>query len=375
MNQDEILSRAFKSLDALNPEATFLSENALCNVDTWYDTGCYALNAIVSGKLKDGGVPKGRLVIFAGPSQTGKTLLVNKILGIAQKKGITPVIFDTEFAIDKNTTAGVGLDPDKTKYVPVYTVENARNQISTFLDSIVEHNMQGKFIISLDSLGNLASSKEVSDAEKDKGASDMGTRAKGLKSLLRLLTYKAGRAGVTILMTNHTYSDPASLYPSLVQSQSGGSGPLYMASVIVQLAKRNEKQDANNEDDTILPEAKNYSGATLRALTVKNRFVPPFLEASIQLNYLTGLDKYSGLLEMAVNHGLIIQTGATYQKPDGTKLGYAKNFTKDSKFYEELIPLLDKKLEAAYKYGNATGDVVVESPKSTKTAKSSKEDV
>ena len=82
MNQDEILSRAFKSLDALNPEATFLSENALCNVDTWYDTGCYALNAIVSGKLKDGGVPKGRLVIFAGPSQTGKTLLVNKILGL-----------------------------------------------------------------------------------------------------------------------------------------------------------------------------------------------------------------------------------------------------------------------------------------------------
>jgi hypothetical protein len=174
--------------------------------------------------------------------------------------------------------------------------------------------------------------------------------------MLRLLTYKAGRAGVTILMTNHTYSDPASLYPSLVQNQSGGSGPLYMASVIVQLAKKNEKQDDGNEDDSILPEAKNYSGVTLRALTVKNRFVPPFLEASMHLNYLSGLDKYSGLLEMAVNHGLIIQTGATYTKPDGTKLGYAKNFTKDKKFFEDLIPLLDKKLEAAYKYGNTTGE-------------------
>lgn len=356
MKQDELLNKAFKTLDALNPEATFLSENALCNVDTWYDTGCYALNAVISGKLRGGGVPKGRIVIFAGPSQTGKTLLVNKILGIAQKKGMVPVIFDTEFAIDKTTTAGVGLDPDKTKYVPVYTIENARNQIITFLDSIVEHNLQGKFIISLDSLGNLAGSKEVTDVEKDKSAADMGTRAKGLKSMLRLLTYKAGRAGVTILMTNHTYSDPASLYPSLVQNQSGGSGPLYMASVIVQLAKKNEKQES--EDDAILPEAKNYSGCTLRALTVKNRFIPPFLEASINLNYLTGLDKYSGLLEMAVNHGLIIQTGSTYTKPDGTKLGYAKNFTKDPKFYEELIPLLDKKLETAYKYGNVSGEVV-----------------
>lgn len=358
MKQDDILSKAFKSLDALNPEATFLSENALCNVDTWYDTGCYALNAIISGKLCGGGIPKGRITIFAGPSQTGKTLLVNKILGLAQKRGIIPVIFDTEFAIDKTTTAGVGLDPDKTKYVPVYTIENARNQISTFLDSIVENNLQGKFIISLDSLGNLAGSKEVTDVEKDKSAADMGTRAKGLKSMLRLLTYKAGRAGVPILMTNHTYSDPASLYPSLVQNQSGGSGPLYMASVIVQLAKKNEKQEA--EDEAILPEAKNYNGVTLRALTVKNRFVPPFLEASINLNYLTGLDKYSGLLEMAVNHGLIVQTGSTYTKPDGTKLGYAKNFTKDKKFYEELIPLLDKKLETAYKYGNVSGEVVSE---------------
>lgn len=352
MKQEELISKAFKTLDALNPEATFLSENALCNVDTWYDTGCYALNAIISGKLKDGGVPKGRIVIFAGPSQTGKTLLVNKILGLAQKKGIVPVIFDTEFAIDKTTTAGVGLDPDKTKYVPVYTIENARNQISTFLDSVVENNLQGKFIISLDSLGNLAGSKEVQDTEKDKAAADMGTRAKGLKSMLRLLTYKAGRAGVTILMTNHTYSDPAALYPSLVQNQSGGSGPLYMASVIVQLARKNEKQDESDTQDAILPEAKNYSGATLRALTVKNRFVPPFLEASIHLNYLTGLDQYSGLLEMAVNHGLIVQTGSTYQKPDGIKLGYAKNFTKDKGFFEKLIPELDKKLATAYKYGN-----------------------
>jgi len=57
---------------------------------------------------------------------------------------------------------------------------------------------------------------------------------------------------------------------------------------------------------------------------------------------------------------LIIQTGSTYTKPDGTKLGYAKNFTKESKFYEELIPLLDKKLETAYKYGNVSGEDVGE---------------
>jgi RecA/RadA recombinase len=178
----------------------------------------------------------------------------------------------------------------------------------------------------------------------------MGCRAKGIKSLLRTLTLKAGQAGVTVLISNHTYADPVALYPSLIKNQSGGSGPLYMASVIIQLAKKNEKAESDN--DEILPEAKNYSGATLRALTVKNRFVPPFLEASLYLNFLKGLDKYSGLFEMAVNHGIILQTGSTYTMPDGTKLGYKKNFINE-KFYEETImPQLEIILKDKYKYSH-----------------------
>lgn len=343
------LQDVFDVLDE-TPYATFLSDNTLSNVDKWYDTGSYALNAIISGKLKDGGVPKGRVIIFAGETGTGKTLLINKILGLAQKQGINPVIFDSEFAVDADSARAVGLDPDNTKYVPVDTVEGLRNTISKFLDKVIENKLQGKFIISIDSLGNLSSEKEQQDIAKDKSAADMGSRAKGIKSLLRTLTLKAGQAGVTVLISNHTYSDPVALYPSLIKNQSGGSGPLYMASVIVQLAKKNEKSE--DESNEILPEARNYSGATLRALTTKNRFVPPFLETSLYLNFLNGLDKYSGLFEMAVNHGIILQTGSTYTMPDGTKLGYKKNFINE-KFYEDIIlPGLEKILSEKYKYSN-----------------------
>ena len=156
----EDIESVFKSLNKLNPEATYLSENALSNVDTWYDTGCYALNAIVGGSCREGGVPKGRLVGFSGPSQSGKTYIINKILGNAQKMGLHPIIFDTEFAVDKESSEGVGLDATKTKYVPVYTVEQCRNQVVALLDSIIEKGLQGKFIISIDSLGNLAADKE-----------------------------------------------------------------------------------------------------------------------------------------------------------------------------------------------------------------------
>lgn len=355
------LDKILGCLDDINPEAAFLSDNTLSNVDTWYDTGCYALNAIVSGKIREGGVPKGRIIVFTGESQTGKTLLINKILGLAQKQGMYPVIFDSEMSVDAESGKTVGLDPEKTKYCPVYTVDEAKNQISKFLDNVIEKKAQGKFIISIDSLGNLAGAKEVADIEKDKSVADMGLRAKSLKSMLRILTYKAAKAGVTILCSNHTYADPASMYPSLVKNQSGGSGPLYMSSIIVQLARRNEKQDDKNEEDKMLPEAKQYSGVTLRAMTTKNRFLPPFLEVPIYLNYRTGLDKYSGLLEMAVNHGIIIQNGPTYTKADGTKLGYGKSFKNDISFWEEyVIPNLQEKLNVAYKYADADTDAAKE---------------
>jgi len=354
------LNKIFASLDNLNSEASFLNENALSKVDTWFDTGCFALNAILGGSCRTGGVPKGRIVGFSGPSQTGKTFIVNKILASAQKVGIFPVIFDTEIAIDENSTKGVGLDPEKTKYVPVDTIDQCRNQISTFLDSVIENDAKGKFIISIDSLGNLASQKELDDVIKDKSATDMGLRAKSLKSMFRVLTFKAAKAGVTILFTNHTYDDPGSMYPTLVKSQAGGSGPIYMSSILVQLARRNEKEGEGDNflADVKLAEANKYTGTTLRALTVKNRFLPPFLEAEMYLSFKYGLNKYSGLLAMAAARNIVVQNGPTFtvgidcgKYKTGEKLGYAKNFAREPAFYEEfIIPELDKRLALEYKY-------------------------
>tara|TARA_B100001123_G_scaffold449230_1_gene613672 strand:- start:1026 stop:2090 length:1065 start_codon:yes stop_codon:yes gene_type:complete len=344
--------KIFDKLDKLNPEAKFLSESALSSVTDYHDTGCMVLNAILSGSLF-GGVPMGRITGFAGPSQSGKTYITNKILANAQQKGLVPVIFDTEMAVDENSASGVGLDPSQVKYVPVQTVEDCRNQIVAFLDSVIEAKALGKFIICIDSLGNLASQKEITDAEKGKTAMDMGTRAKGLKSMMRTLTFKAAQANTTILFVNHTYDDPAALFPTLVKHQSGGKGPVYLASVLVQLAKRDEKQDKTNEDDEMLPDANKYSGVTLRALTVKNRFIPPFLEGEMYLNFKTGLDKYSGLRQMAINHGALVQTGSTYSLPEGDKLGYFKNWGKKTELWDEkIIPVLEEKLKSAFKYGS-----------------------
>jgi recombination protein RecA len=344
------LKEIFGSVDKLNPDGGSMDESCISTPSDWIDTGSKALNAIISGSLYKG-VPVGRITGFAGPSGAGKTLIINKVLANAQKKGYIAVIWDSEVAVDKQSAKNVGLDLKKTKYYPVETIEDCRNQISTFLDNVIAVNdPKLKFIISIDSLGNLASSKEIEDARKGKDAADVGQRAKATKSMMRAITYKAAKAGVPILFSNHIY-EGMEMFPSMIKNQAGGKGPIYLASILVQLSTRNEKVSENPDEQSIAI-SNNVSGVTMSAMTVKNRVVPPFLKTELYLNFKTGLDENTGLFDLALALGVIEQSGKTYQF-QGESVGYRKTIEKDPAFWEKVCPVLEKKLEEDLRYGTA----------------------
>lgn len=344
---------AFEILDSLNPEASFLSENSLSNVKEWIDTGSLALNAIISGSLF-GGIPMGRLTGFIGPESCGKTLMANKIMANAQKKGMHVAYFDTEGALDEDTAKRLGCDSAKIKHVPSELTENCRNQIVKFLDTVVEKKLQGKVLVVIDSLGNLITAQEKRKIEEGSDTPDMGNRAKALKSMMRAVTHAAAKANCPVIFTNHVYEDPSQMHPSAIKKQAGGSGPLYMASVIIQMAKKTEKAgDNKNKDanDTIAPMAKDINGLTLRAFTTKNRFVPPFLEIEMYLNFRTGLNKYSGLLEMAEGYNIIQKNGHRYVLGN-ENLGFYKEWKDDETAWGRILPLLEDKLRSELVFKN-----------------------
>jgi RecA/RadA recombinase len=345
---------AFDVLDSLNPEAAFLDDNSLSSVNEWIDTGCLALNAIVSGSLY-GGIPMGRLTGFVGPESCGKTLMVNKIMANAQsKKNMHIAYFDTEGALDENTAKRLGCDTSKIKHVPSEVTENCRNQIVKFLDTVIEKGLQGKILIAIDSLGNLITAQEKKKIEEGSDTPDMGNRAKALKSMMRAITHAAAKANCPVVFTNHIYDDPSQLHPSAIKKQAGGSGPLYMASVIVQMAKKAERSsDSKNKDsnDTVTPLSKDINGLTLRALTTKNRFVPPFLETEMYLNFRTGLNKYSGLLEMCEGYGILEKQGHRHAF-NGEVLGFFKDWKTDESVWERILPSLEEKLRTELTFKN-----------------------
>ena len=352
---DEILS----VIDKTNPYASFLNDSALSNVDGWLDTGSMVLNGIVSGSLF-GGIPKNRMTLLAGPSMTGKSFILQKILANAQKEGLIPVIFDSENAIDKEGAEALGLDVSKVKYVPVFSIEECRNTIFDFLTKVKEQGQEGKFIIAIDSLGNMESQLQINRQVKGNVSADMGSRAKAMKSLLRTLTQLSGLTKTTILATNHIYEDPSAMFPSLVKAMPGGTATVYLPSVTIQLARKPVKEDKNT-DGKLAALQKSYSGVILRALTVKNRFVKQYLQGEMYLSFERGLNKYYGLLDLAVGLGAVIQSGATYRLPDDTKLGYYSKWKDDTELWDNtIVPVIEEKIKSEWKYGNKINDDVPE---------------
>jgi hypothetical protein len=244
------------------------------------------------------------------------------------------------------------MDTTRVKYYPVETIEDCRNQMCAFLDNVIKaENPDLKFIVAIDSLGNLASAKEIKDTTAGKEASDVGQRAKAIKSMMRTLTYKAAKAKVPILFSNHIY-EGMEMFPTLVKTQSGGKGPIYLASVLVQLSTRNEKSSENPNEESVAI-SHNISGVTLGAMTVKNRFVPSYLKTELYLNFKSGLDKHTGLFEIAEAFGVIEKPGRTVMYK-GESLGYRKDLEKDPKFWEKIMPDLEKALQDKLCYGTSS---------------------
>lgn len=346
------IDEAFNVIDKLNPYATFLDDGALSNITDFIDTGSYTLNAQISGKLIDGGIPMGRVTMLAGPSQTGKSYIVQNVIRNAQKKGLQVVVFDTENAIDGEGAKRLGIDISKVKYVPTRSVEECRNIIQQFLDKIMEMKQKGKVLIVIDSLANLESEMQLNRMAKDNTSADMGSFAKACKSLLKTCTRMGAFTNTPILITNHIYDDPAAMFTQLVKAMPGGRTAVYLPTVTLQLSRSPIKPEEAFEDDTLAVSQKHMAGVILKSLSVKNRIIKPDIATEMYLSFNTGLNKYHGLKELAIGFGVINQSGATYSLPDGTKLGYYKNWRNDEELWNKLIPQIQEKINENWCYSS-----------------------
>ena len=309
------------------------------DVGGFIDTGSYIFNALLSGSIY-GGLPSNKITAIAGESATGKTFflmgMVKSFLDSNPEAGC--LYFESESAITKQMVVDRGIDPNRMVMIPVTTVQEFRTQAIKVLDSYLAQKDDTKkpIMMCLDSLGMLSTTKEVEDTSDGKETRDM-TRAQVLKAAFRVLTLKLGRAGVPMVVTNHTY-DSMGLFPT--KEMGGGSGLKYAASSIIFLSKKKEKDGTEVIGNIV--HCKNHKSR----LTIENKMV------DVRLSYENGLDKYYGLIELAIKYSIFKQVSTRIELPDGTtQFGKTIMNNPEKYFTEDVMKLLDAAADKEYKYG------------------------
>lgn len=256
------------------------------DITEYIHTGNYLLNAQMSGSLR-GGYPNARSLGIGGDSGTGKTFLCLNAIKNAQDIGYVVFYIDTEGALDKKDFINFGVNMDLLNYKRIGII----SEVKFFVHDIIkmsEENPGLKIMLIVDSLTHLETNKEVEDRAKGSNAQDMGLRAKELRQLFKSFTLDLSNMKIPLIFTSHTYSSMDQYTP---KAMSGGSGPLYSASVVMMLSKGALKaeDDVSSDED-----GKERTGVKVRSTTDKNRLAKPE-KIEIHISFHKGMNAYVGL--------------------------------------------------------------------------------
>ena len=294
-------------------ETNVLSESKLFSTKDLIQTSVPALNVALSGKL-DGGLTPG-LTVFAGPSKHFKTafamMLVKSFLD-KYDDGIV-LFYDSEFGAPQSYFENFGIDTGKVVHTPITDIEQLKHDI---MKQVNELERKDRVMIVVDSVGNLASKKEVDDALDGKSVADM-TRAKQMKSLFRMITPHLTIKDIPMVVVNHTYME-IGMFPKAIVS--GGTGIYYSADNIFIIGRQQEKQGTE------------VVGYNFIINVEKSRYVREKSKIPIEVTFEGGISKWSGLLDMALESGHVIKPSngwyqlATEEKKHRLNDTYNKEF-------------------------------------------------
>jgi len=244
------------------------------------------INVALSGD-PDGGLTPG-LTVLAGPSKHFKTSFALLMAGAYLKEHSDAVLlfYDSEFGSPQSYFESFGIDTDRVLHTPITDVEQLKFDLVGQLENMDRND---KVIVVIDSIGNLASKKELEDALNEKSVADM-SRAKALKGLFRMVTPYLAMKNIPLLAVNHTYQE-IGLFPKAVVS--GGTGIYYSADNIWIIGRQQQKTGT---------EIKGYNFVIN---VEKSRFVKEKSKIPITVTWEGGIAPYSGLLDVALAGGYV----------------------------------------------------------------------
>ena len=276
----------------------------------WVSTGNYALNYLISGDFNRG-IPLGKVTVFAGESGAGKSYICSgNIIKNAQEQGIFVVLIDSENALDEDWLKALGVDTDESKLLKLSMamIDDVAKTISTFMSDYkaLPDGERPKVLFVIDSLGMLLTPTDINQFDSGDLKGDLGRKPKALTALVRNCVNMFGSYNVGLVCTNHTYASQDMFDPD--DKISGGQGFIYASSIVVAMKKLKLKEDEDGNKVT------DVMGIRSACKVMKTRYAKPFEGVQVKIPYETGMNPYSGLVDLAEKKGFL--------KKDGNRLAY-----------------------------------------------------
>lgn len=263
-----------------------LSESKFFTEKDMVPTDVPMVNVALSGSI-NGGVTPG-LTVLAGPSKHFKTSFALLMAGayLKEKEDAVLLFYDSEFGSPQSYFQQFGIDTSRVLHTPITNVEELKFDL---INQLEEMDRDDNVIVVIDSIGNLASKKELEDAMNEKSVADM-SRAKALKGLFRMATPYLAMKNIPMLAVNHTYKE-IGLFPKDIVG--GGTGIYYSADNIWILGRQQDKQGT---------EIKGYHFVIN---VEKSRYVKEKSKIPISVSWEGGVQRWSGLLDVALAGGYV----------------------------------------------------------------------
>ena len=286
--------------------------------DTWISTGNYTLNKLISGDFHKG-VPLGKVTVFAGESGAGKSFVAaGNIVKAAQNQDIFVVLIDSENALDEKWLQALDVDTDDKKLLKLSLsmIDDVARTVSDFMkqyraDYADDKENAPKVLIVIDSLGMLLTPTDRDQFEKGEMKGDLGRKPKALTALVRNCVNMFGSWNVGLIATNHTYASQDMFNPD--DKISGGQGFIYASSIVIAMKKLKLKEDEKGNKIT------DVRGIRAACKVMKTRFAKPFESVQVKIPWDTGMDPYSGLVDLFEKKGILVQTGNRLKYVDSAK--------------------------------------------------------
>ena len=281
-------------------DTAVLSESRFFTAKDMIQTSVPMVNVALSGRL-DGGLTPG-LTVLAGPSKHFKTAFALLMARSYLEKYDDAIVlfYDSEFGSPQSYFSAFGISPERVLHTPITDIEQLKHDIMAQFNNIDRND---RVIVVIDSVGNLASRKEVEDALEGKSVADM-SRAKQLKSLFRMVTPHLTIKDIPLVVVNHTYKE-IGMFPKDVVG--GGTGIYYSADTIWILGRQQDKDGSE------------LVGYNFIINVEKSRYVQEKSKIPITVSFDGGISKWSGLLDIALESGHVTKpSNGWYQKVDKT---------------------------------------------------------